>query len=81
MFADHNKTHLQISNKKIPGDFPVGPVVKNPLGNAGEVGSTPCLGARTPHTVEQLSPHATTRESGHCNERSHMMQQRPNAAK
>lgn len=48
MFSDHNKTHLQISNKKIPGDFPGGPAVKNPPGKRSEVGSTPAWGAKTP---------------------------------
>jgi len=36
-----------------PEDFPDGPVVKNPLANAGDTGSI--LG-NIPHTAEQLSP-------------------------
>ena len=73
--------HLQISNKKIPGDFPGGPAVKNLPGKRSKLGSTPAWGAKTPRAVQQLSPHTTTTASGHRNERSHMTQQRPNAAK
>ena len=31
------------------GDFPGGPVVKNPTSNAGDVGSIPGRGAKIPH--------------------------------
>ena len=48
-------------------DFPGGPVVKNPLCNARDVGSIPDGGTRIPHAMEQLSQHTTTREFVHCN--------------
>ena len=50
-------------------DFPGGPVVKNPSCNAGEAGSVPCRGTKTPHAMGQLSLRAATREptcSGAC---------------
>ena len=34
---------------KISGDFPGGLVVRNPLSNAGSVGSIPGWGTRIPH--------------------------------
>ena len=77
------------------GDFPSGPVVKNPPSNAGDVGSIPGGGAKIPHAVGQLSPHsattepacswspcATTREKPvRHNERSCLPQLRPDAFK
>ena len=44
------------------GDFPGGPVVKNPHSNAGDMGSIPGQGTKIPHAVEQLSPSVVTRE-------------------
>ena len=41
-------------------DFPRGPLVKNPPGNAGDLSSVPGLGTRIPHAARQLSPHTTT---------------------
>ena len=49
--------------KKVPWDFPGGPVVKNPLSNAGDAGSIPGWGTKIPHAMGQLSPRTTTRES------------------
>ena len=46
----------------INGDFPGGPVVKNPPYNAGDVASIPGRRTRIPHVVGQLSPCATTTE-------------------
>ena len=37
-------------------DFPGGPVVKNPLSNAGDTCSIPGQGTKIPHAAEQLSP-------------------------
>ena len=37
------------------GNFPNGPVVKNPLTNAGEMGSAPGPRIRIPHAKGQLS--------------------------
>lgn len=45
------------------GDFRGGPVVKNLPCNDRDAGSIPGCGTKIPHTVEQLSPGATTRES------------------
>ena len=47
---------------KYPGDFPGGPVVKNPPYNAGDTGSIPGQGTKIPHAVGQISPCATTTE-------------------
>ena len=44
------------------GDFPGGPVVKNPPYNAGDAGSIPGQGTKIPNAAGQLSPHATTTE-------------------
>ena len=44
------------------GDFPGGPVVKNPPSNAGDAGSIPGWGTKIPHATGQLSPCAATRE-------------------
>ena len=55
-------------NTKITGDFPGGPVVKNPPCNAGDMGSIPGGGTRIPHAMGQPASH---------NKRLHM----PNATK
>ena len=44
-------------------DFPGGPLVKNPPGNAGSAGLTPDFGTKIPHTMEQLIPCAATTEA------------------
>ena len=49
-------------NIAVNRDFPGGPVVKNPPYNAGDAGSIPGQGTKTPHAVGKLSPHATTTE-------------------
>ena len=36
-------------------------MAKNPLSNAGDVGSIPGLGTKIPHAAEELSPHTTTK--------------------
>ena len=48
-------------------DFPGGPVVKNPPSNAGDAGSIPGRGTKSPHAVWQLSPRAATTEPAHHN--------------
>ena len=74
-----------------------GPVTKNPPSNSGGMGSIPGWGTKIPHAMGQLSPRTTTTENlgpstrkkpEGCNERSHMLQQRshmpqlrPDAAK
>ena len=48
------------------GDFPGGPVVKNPPSNAGDVGLIPGQGTKIPHAAGQLSLcAATTEHMGH----------------
>ena len=43
-------------------DFPGGPVVKNLLSNAADVGSSPRQGTKIPYAAGQRSPCATTTE-------------------
>ena len=79
-------TQTMESSQKLPlrspyRDFPAGPVVKNPPSNAGDVGSIPGRGPKIPHAVGQLNPCTTTREPVRRNERSCVLQLRPNAAK
>ena len=47
----------------ITGDFPGGPVVKNPPRSAGDAGLNPSQGTKISHDMEQLSLCATIRES------------------
>ena len=55
---------VNVEVKKIKTwDFPNGPMVKDPPGNAGDAGWTPGLGTKTPHATEQLSPCAPTTEA------------------
>ena len=43
------------------GDFPGGPMVKNPPCNSGDAGLIPVQGTKVPHAAGQLSPHTTAR--------------------
>ena len=45
------------------GNFPGGPVVKNPPSNAGDAGSIPGLGTKFLHAAGQLSTCVATREA------------------
>ena len=56
------KKHKIINIKNGRGDFPSGPVVKNPPYNAGDAGSIPGQGTKIPHAAGQLSPCTTTTE-------------------
>ena len=60
------------------GDFPGGPVAKNPPCNAGDSGSISGQETKIPHTSKQLGPHtcqhATARVSVGCKESSHTPQ-------
>ena len=47
--------------KKAMGDFPGGPVVKNPPSGEGNSGSIPGQGTEIPHATGQLCPPAATR--------------------
>ena len=55
------------------GDFPGGPVVKNPPSIAGDVHSIPGQGAKIPQATGQLSPRATTTELACRNYRAHTL--------
>ena len=61
-------------------DFSSGSVIKNLPCNAEETGFTP-IGDLRSLMPQLLSSRTTTRETGHCNERSHMSQQRRDTAK
>ena len=84
--------HMSTSRRYVE-DFPGGPVVKNLPCNAGDAGSVPGWGNKIPCTKELLSPRAATteaheprrpcaitRESSSWNEKSCMLQLRPDAA-
>ena len=49
-------------------DFPGGPVVKNLLSNAGDVGLIPGWRTNILHAMEQLNPGSTTAEPRHLRE-------------
>ena len=54
-------TQIETFHLKIQvGDFPGGPVVKNPPYNAGDAGLIPGRGTKIPHAMGQLSPRTTT---------------------
>ena len=67
--------------KVVAGDFPGGPVVKNPPTDAGDVGLIPAPGTKIPRAVGQLRPRAAIPEAPehlrahvlkqekHCNEK------------
>ena len=42
-------------------DLPGSPLVKNPLSNAGDMGSIPGQGTEIPHSIGQLTPRPATR--------------------
>ena len=57
--------HPGLEIKILYGDFPGGPVVKNPPSNAGETGSSPGRGTKIPHAAGQLSLCTATTEPAH----------------
>ena len=70
------------------GDFPGGPMVRNPPCRAGEAGSVPGLGTKIPCAVEWLRLHAATESAWaavkdpHVPQwKPHMLQLRPHTAK
>ena len=69
-------TLVRLNKNKWLGDFPGGPGVKNLPWNAGDMGSIPGQGTKTPHATKQLSLHTTTREPVRHNERSCLLQLR-----
>ena len=58
---------MNVSQNRFARDFPGGPVVKNPLSNAGDLGSIPGQGTKIPHAVGQLSLHTTTTDPTRLN--------------
>ena len=77
--GNHNDSSLLVR------DFPGGPVVKNPLCNAGDASLIPGQGTKIPHAGGVTKPRA---EPVHHSETPHMMKQRyhelqlrPDAAK
>ena len=69
MAAEYLKSCIVIAKMKFQfilfkvnlGDFPGGPVVKNPPCNAGNRGSIPGRGTKVPPASEQLSLRAASR--------------------
>ena len=56
------------------GDFPGGPVLKNPPSNAGDAGWIPGWGTKIPRASGQPSPRATTTELTRLKERARVPQ-------
>ena len=50
--GDRRKVNVEVKKLKTR-DFPNGPMVKNPPGNAGDAGLIPGLGTKIPHATEQ----------------------------
>ena len=70
----HQKTRETLVHKGLNWDFPGGPVVKNPLCNAGDVGLIPRQETKIPCAMELLSSCTPTKESVHHHERSCVIQ-------
>ena len=66
------KLELIYHLKTWSGNFPGGPVVKNPPSNAGDEGLSPGQGTKIPHALGQISQRAATTESTHS--RAHVPQ-------
>ena len=62
------------------GDFPGGPVVKNPPSNAGDAHSIPGRGTKIPHAAGQLSPRVTTTEPTCPGSRAPQLERSPRSA-
>ena len=60
-----------LSRREKSGVFPGGPVLKNPLCNAGDPGSISDQGTKIPHAAGQLNPHTITTESHNKEPLSH----------
>ena len=61
--------NLRITTKPLSGNFPGGPMVKNPPSSAEDSGSIPDWGTKIPYAMGQFSPCATITEhtnSGAC---------------
>ena len=55
-FGGHSHLLFCEPNKRVLGNFPGGPVVKNPSCNAGDMDLIPGQGNNIPHAWDQLSP-------------------------
>ena len=62
-------------------DFSGGPVVKNLPSNAGDMGSIPGRGTKSPRATTREKPMCRNEEPACRNEISHMPQLRPDVAK
>ena len=61
--VERDEVPCLFQSSKLPsGDFPGGPVVKNPPVNAGDTGLIPGLGTKIPHPMGQLSLRSATTE-------------------
>jgi len=61
--VERDEVPCLFQSSKLPsGDFPGGPVVKNPPVNAGDTGLIPNLGTKIPHAMGQLSLRSATTE-------------------
>ena len=56
------KKNNQLSQQTERTSLVVGPLVKYPPSNAGNVGSIPCWRTKIPHAAEKLSPFTRTTE-------------------
>ena len=81
-------SHWGKNQKPTEKDFPGDPVVGNSASSAGDACSIPGQETKIPRAVGQLGSSTTTREPVltlekpmHHNERSHVLQLRPDAAK
>ena len=73
---DPVKTSIRFNHR----DFPGGPVVKNSPCSTGDAGLIPDQGTKIPYAAGQRSPLSATSGLTCHNKRSHVLQQRPDAA-
>ena len=73
-FFTSNFKYIKYYNLRSIGDFPGGPVVKNPPSSAGDLGSIPGRGTKIPHAAGQLSPDTTTTELVRLDNRARVTQ-------
>jgi len=61
LFVQSFRNKMLGSGRKMEGDFPGGPVVKNLLSNSRDTGLIPSWGTEIPHAMGERSLCATTR--------------------
>ena len=62
------------------GDFPGGPVIKNPPANEGDTGSIDPWSRKIPHDAEQLSLGTTATEPVLCNKKCQCSEKRAHSS-